>query len=391
MEVYPSDDSTDYVEFGAMLWRRRRLLAWVFGVLMALFILLAIFKKPSYDYTTSIQLGAMVAQDGTMVPLMSPQTAAGLLQSKYIPDAMYQYEAQQQVDLRTLKIAADADSESTTATITCKAAGARVAACVTVEKTAAESFVKDNTRAVAAVRAKTRAELDTAKLNLTALQDPTVFGVQKLAAEKAIADARNALASLQGAAAVLKVRKAKIDASVDLYQKESTQLQTHIADVHKAAIDSAAGTSNPTDAMANLLLSTEVQRSVDLYNQIQHKLAVDLPEDMATVNKNLADNARDQTLQQQTIAQNQLALKKLLFDHGQQIQNQQININNLESQLNNIQDNRALGEPLRSIKPVSIGRATVLAIGIVFSLLIVFLAAVFANYIEQVRMRLASK
>ncbi|HET7396584.1 MAG TPA: hypothetical protein VFK12_09105, partial [Gammaproteobacteria bacterium] len=113
MEVYPSDDSTDYVEFGAMLWRRRRLLAWVFGVLMALFILLAIFKKPSYDYTTSIQLGAMVAQDGTMVPLMSPQTAAGLLQSKYIPDAMYQYEAQQQVDLRTLKIAADADSEST--------------------------------------------------------------------------------------------------------------------------------------------------------------------------------------------------------------------------------------------------------------------------------------
>ncbi|HVC28090.1 MAG TPA: hypothetical protein VNF48_00920, partial [Gammaproteobacteria bacterium] len=95
-------------------------------------------------------------------------------------------------------------------------------------------------------------------------------------------------------------------------------------------------------------------------------------------------------LQKQTIAQNTMALQKLLFDHGQQIQNQNISIGNLQSQLGNIQDNRALGDPLRSLTPVGLGRIAILAIGIVLSFFIALIAALFAGYVEQVRVRLAS-
>ncbi|MHB8425842.1 MAG: Wzz/FepE/Etk N-terminal domain-containing protein [Gammaproteobacteria bacterium] len=390
MPGYPPNEEIDLVDIGVMLWRRRRLMAWVAGVLIALALLLAIFKKPTYDYTTSIQLGSMLTQTGTLVPLMSPQTATGTLQNTNIPNAIYQYEAQQHVNLRALKINVGSHSDSTTVTLTCKVSGKLSAACVAVEKAAAGNFVRDNTRAMAAVRASLKAQVDAAKLNLVALQDPTVFGVQKLAAEKAIADARNALANLQASATVLKVRQSKLHASVDLYQKEAAQLQTHITDVRKAAISAAQGTASPTEAMANLILSTEEQRSVDLYNTIQHKLTVALPEQSATVDKDLADNTRAQTLQKQVIAQNRLALQKLLFDHGQQIQNQQISIDNLESQLNNIQDNRVLGDPLRSLTPVGLGRIAILAIGIVLSVFIALIAALFAGYVEQVRARLAA-
>jgi len=168
-------------------------------------------------------------------------------------------------------------------------------------------------------------------------------------------------------------------------------LQAHVANVRKATMGAAKGTSSPTEAMANLILSTEEQRSVDLYNTIQHKLTVALPEQSATVDKDLADNARAQTLQKQVIAQNRLALQKLLFDHGQQIQNQQISIGNLQSQLKNIQDNHVLGDPLRSLQPVGMGRMAVLALGIVLSLILAVFAALVAAYVGQVRARLASQ
>ncbi len=390
MPGYPPAEEIDLVDIGVMLWRRRRLMAGVAGVLIAFALLLAIFKKPVYDYTTSIQLGSTLTQTGTLVPLMSPQSAAGTLQNTYIPNAIYQYEAQQHVNLRALKINVDSSTDSTTVTLTCKVSGKLSAACMAVEKTAAADFVRDNDRAVAAVRANLTAQVDAAKLNLVALQDPTVFGVQKLAAEKAIADARNALANLRAGATVLKVRQSKLQASVSLYRKEAAQLQAHVANVRKAAIGAAQGTASPTEAMANLILSTEEQRSVDLYNTIQHKLAVALPEQSATVDKDLADNARDQTLQKQVIAQNQLALQKLLFEHGQQIQSQNISIGNLQSQLSNIQDNRVLGDPLRSLTPVGLGRIAILALGIVLSFFIALIAALFAGYVEQVRVRLAS-
>jgi len=179
-------EEIDLVDLGVMLWRRRRLMIWVAGVLIALALLLAIFKQPTYDYTTSIQLGSMLAQDGTLAPLMSPQSASATLQNTYIPNAIYQYEAQQHVDLRALKINVGSNTDSTTVTLTCKVSGKLSAACMVVEKAAAADFVRDNDRAIAVVRASLKAKVDAATLNLVALQDPTVFGVQKLAAAIAV-------------------------------------------------------------------------------------------------------------------------------------------------------------------------------------------------------------
>ena len=42
MPGYPPNEEIDLVDLGVMLWRRRRLMAWVAGVLIALALLLAI-------------------------------------------------------------------------------------------------------------------------------------------------------------------------------------------------------------------------------------------------------------------------------------------------------------------------------------------------------------
>lgn len=388
--AYPAADEIDLVDLGVMFWRQRRLVAWVAAGFIALSLVAAVLKKPAYEYTIAIQLGALLSRQGELIPLQSPQAAAQALRNTYVPNAILRFQEEHKEDLSSLKVDVGSSSDSATLSLSCKVSTKLAEACIAVEKAAAANFVQDNERAIAAVRVNLQAQLQGAKLQLAALQDPTVFGVQKLAAEKAIADAKNALATLQAEAAVLKVRKAKLQASVGLYQKEAAQLQAHITDVRKAAIGSARGTSTPTEAMANLILSTEEQRSVDRFNAIQQKLAVTLPEELATVDKNLADNTRAQALQKQTIAQNELALQKLLFDHNQQIEKEKITISNLQTQLQNILDNRVLGEPLRSLRSVGLGRAAILAIGIVLSVLFAILAAFLANYVEQVRRRLAA-
>jgi hypothetical protein len=383
-----SHGEIDLVDVGVTIWRHRSLMLVVFLTLLSLVALAAIFRRPRYVYTTSIQLGTKLAETGTLVPLMSPETAASLLKNNYIPDAIYQYGVQQHIDLSALYISTVARTDSMTVTMICEAVRQRSADCIAVEKIAAAKFVQDNSRAVATVRAKLQAELDIAKLKLTALKDPTVFDVEKLKAQKSIANARKTLADLQASATVLAVKKTKLQSSAGLYQKESAELQSHITKVRKATLTAAHGSSNPAEAMTNLILSSEEQRSVDRYDTIQHRLSVDLPDELATVNKDIADNNRAQILQKQVIIENQLALKKLLFSHNQQIQSQQITISNYKSQLSNIQNNRVLGVPLRSIKPIGLGSAAILAIGIILAGFLAIFAAMFANYVEMVRARL---
>lgn len=387
---YAPADEIDLVDLGVMFWRRRWVIVWVAGALIVLSILAAIFKSPTYEYTTTIELGSMVGQNGSLVPLMDPQSATNMLQNTYIPAATAQYMQEKGADSFVPKLTVSGNNTGNAIVLSCKAKEGLGAACTSIEQNAAAEFLKNNSRGIATVRANLQADLSSAKLDLQGLQNPAVFGVQKLAAEKAIADAKADLATLQSAAGVLKVKKDKLQASTQLYQKQADDLQAHIAEVRKAAIASARQTSDPTQAMANLLLGTETQRSVNLLNDIQQKLMVTLPDQLAMVDKNLADNARSQALQRQAISQNELALQKLLFSHGQDIQSQNVTIGKLQTQLSNVQDTRVLGAPLRSVKPAGLTRGAILAIGIVISLLLGFFAALAAGYVEQVRARLGS-
>lgn len=388
---YPAGGEIDLVDLGVLLWRRWRLMLTVFVIIAVLAILAAAFKHPSYEYTAGIRLGYLITSNGTAVPLVSSQSAVNALQNVYVPEASLQYVqgADTSASLPKITVTAGTDAgNSSTVMLTCRGAGKLGQACVGIEKLASQNFISDNSSAGEAVRATLQSQLDSAKLALQSLQNPAVFAVQKLAAEKAIADAKNDLASLKAGAQVLAVRKSKLEASADLLTKQAAQLQEHISTARKASIASAQNATSPTQAMSNLVLSTEVQQSVNLLNQTEQQLNVTLPQQLAGVEKDIADNTRAQALQNQTIVQNQTALQKLLFSHGQDIQSQEINITNLQAQITNIQDNKALGDPIRSVNPVGLGRSAIVGLGIVIGIILAIFAALFASYVGQVRERL---
>ncbi|MGH8377822.1 MAG: Wzz/FepE/Etk N-terminal domain-containing protein, partial [Gammaproteobacteria bacterium] len=100
---YPPGDEIDLVDLGVLLWRRWRLMLAVFLVIVVLAILLAVFKRPSYEYTSGISLGYTVASNGSVVPMVSSQTAVNALQNVYVPFASAQYLQQSQASVNLPK------------------------------------------------------------------------------------------------------------------------------------------------------------------------------------------------------------------------------------------------------------------------------------------------
>lgn len=82
MTNYSRTDEIDLVDLGVLLWQRRRVMLVVFLVFLALTIVGAIIKSPTYSYTTGLQLGSTIVQaSGSVAPLMSAPTVAEALQN----------------------------------------------------------------------------------------------------------------------------------------------------------------------------------------------------------------------------------------------------------------------------------------------------------------------
>ncbi|MHB8426106.1 MAG: Wzz/FepE/Etk N-terminal domain-containing protein [Gammaproteobacteria bacterium] len=320
---YPPNEEIDLVDLGVMLWRRRRLMLAVFVVFVILTVVAALLKKPSYDYTTTLQLGTTTSQtSGNVLPLMSAQSAAQEMQATYIPNAMYKYAAQNHMDpsaLRPLKITATGDVNGSIVVLSCRVRESQGPHCAAVEKIAAETFINNNSR----------------------------FGTA----------AKNQLASLKSQATVLQVQLDKLDTSAKLYQQQQVELQRQIARMQKAGIQAARDAASGSAALSNLILNTEVQKAMDSLSLVQQQLDVSIPQQRAQLLQQIHDNLQAQQLQQQTINQSYL---------------------------------NTLNAGLRSLQPVGLGRAAILAIGIVLSVFIALIAALFAGYVEQVRARLAA-
>lgn len=154
----------DMVDIGVIFWSRRRLLLSVFFVCLILAIVAVVLKKPTYEYTTTLQLATSISQNsGSVVPLMPASSAAQILQATYIPDAVHQ-NATQEHDASFLlhipRIIATGAADGTTVVLSCETAEKMGPICTTIEKMAAQAFVIDNAMFV-----------ETAKSQLVSLQN----------------------------------------------------------------------------------------------------------------------------------------------------------------------------------------------------------------------------
>ncbi|HVA55824.1 MAG TPA: Wzz/FepE/Etk N-terminal domain-containing protein [Gammaproteobacteria bacterium] len=265
----PVAGEIDLVDLGIVLWLRRRLMLAVFLVFVILTITATVLKRPTYEYSTTVQLGNSISQtSGNVVPLMSAQSAAQTMQDTYIPSAMNQYALQYHLNAAALhipKITATGDINGSNVVLSCRGRESLGPVCTAVEKIAADAFLTDNSRFVTA--------------------------------------AKNQMASLKSQATVLQVQLDKLNTSAKLYKQQQTSLQGQITRMEKARIQAAKGATSGSAALSNLILNTEVQKAMDSLNLIEQQLDVSIPQQRAQFSQQLDDNLHAQQLQEQTISQ----------------------------------------------------------------------------------------
>lgn len=262
-------DEIDLVDLGVLLWRWRWLMFAVFMVFIILTIIGTVLKTPTYEYTTTLQLGTIIQTNGNLAPLMSAQLVAQALEDAYLPAARGQYVSENHLGsldaVGIPKVVATAKSDSSDVVLSCKTKLSSASKCIAIEKIAAGNFVKNNSRFAAA--------------------------------------AQNKLASLQSQAKVLQVQMNKLDASATLYKQQAKDLEQQIARMQKAALGAARRADSGSAALSNLILNTEVQRAMDSLSTVRQNLDVTIPQQRAQLNHQVSDNRRAQQLQEQDISQ----------------------------------------------------------------------------------------
>lgn len=260
----------DLVDVGVLLWRRRWLMLAVFLVFMVLTIIATVFKRPTYEYTTTVQLGTVISQtSGNVLPFMSAQSVAQTLRDIYLPGAMNQYVTDNHLNPATVQfpdITAAGGSDGYEVVLNCRVQIQWRPACIAVEQLAAENLIKDNWRLT------------------TAAQDRLV--------------------SLQAQAVALRSQWDKLDTAATQYQQQARALQQLIDRLQKAKSDTPPKTG-VTRGSSGSIMNIELQRADASLSIVQQNLIVGVLQQRAQLSQQLAENLRAQQLQQQAIDRSQ--------------------------------------------------------------------------------------
>lgn len=388
-----STSDFDLIDVGVVLWRRRTLVVVIFLVIQLIGAGAAFFVTPTYTYFATLSLGTVVANDGSRFQIIVPATALQALKAVYIPTAISSVAADRpdmSGQVRALNVEANASTDSNAVVLSCATKEKYADNCVAVEKLAMSLFIQDNSGVITIAKAGLQTQLVSEINKLKALQNPAEMTIKRLAAEESVSAAKNALASLNAKAGELSINIEKLKTSMSLYQAEQVELEKHIASSEQNSTDAAKHAATPTDALANLLLNSELQRSLDRLSDVKQKLNVEVPNQLADFEAQLANNARAQESQQQIIAGAMLGLQKIEFTHEQDVEAQQSVVDKIRSQLNNVQENRILGLGVRAPESSGLGRLALVAISFVFSILFALFAVFATEYFSQVRLRVNS-
>lgn len=190
----------------------------------------------------------------------------------------------------------------------------------------------------------------------TLSQADTYMAIEKSAAQLLVAsDARitkNQQAQLQTqlAEAQSKLVQLKDPANRKLLKSQIDNLEAYQKQARDQQITASRHSNGTNSAMTLLLLGTQAQQA-------------------------------DQQL---------LTLQQQLNNLPSNITSQQAAVKGLETQLDNLQATSIAAGPMRSLKPVGLGRAVIVILGAVIGVILALLAAAAANYLVAVRQRLTA-
>jgi DNA repair exonuclease SbcCD ATPase subunit len=439
--VYPvqylpnTEDEISLVDIW-LTFRKHRQLFFKVAISVAILGLIAALLMPkSYDLRTSIEIGTAIRGDNP-TPIEAPETVKAKLENSLIPMVIHQLNKKAE-DPIEYKISTRIPKKSALVVLTSKTSTDEEADYKKLHNMIIAAITQDHARIINVLKKNLQTELalariildelidpttlaalikeqekalEEAKADLDALSNPDIFGVKIKAAENKIQSEQNKLASLKDQTTILNEKLQKIGANQELIKGQVQELQTQIQQAMALQKNAAQGIKSETQAMAQLMIDSEVQQNRKWLAQLKERLFITLENDKAAVLKSLEDNKRAQELQKERIVQAEAGLKeltgsnvleqnklkaiiaeseaniaKLANDQKRSIATQQQTIGELQGKLDNFVETRAVVEPLLSTKPTSTPKRVILLIAIFLGGILGVMAVFFAELREKVR------
>lgn len=439
--VYPvqyipnTEDEISLVDIWLTFRKHRKLFLKVAIGVTLLGLLAALILPKSYDLRTSIEIGTAIRGDNP-TPIEAPETVKAKLENSLIPMVIHQLNKDTE-DPIEYKISTGIPKKSALVVLTSKTTADEETDYKKLHNMTIAALTRDHARIINVLKKNLQTELalarilldelmdpatlaalikeqekalEEAKADLNALSNPDIFGVQTKTAENKIQNEKNKLASLKDQASILNEKLKKIDTNQQLIKGQIQEIEAQIKDSMNLQKDAARDVKTETQAMAQLMIDSEIQQNRKWLAQLKERLHITLENDKAAIQKSLEDNRRAQELQKEHITQAEAGLKeltgsnlleqaklkaiiaeseaniaKLANDQKRSIATQQQTIGELQGKLDNFVETRAVVEPLLSTKPTSTPKRVILLIAIFLGGILGIMAVFFAELREKVR------
>ncbi len=306
------DDEISLIDLWLVMVRHRRLIMIIAGVITALAVVYALIRSPKYNYTTAIEIGTQVQNDA-IEPVESAATVMGKLMESYIPAALHAYYSTHPDDTFKYKFKARVPKDSQLVLLESSAPESRGATVINLEEEIVQALVKDNERLTKTIS------------NGLELQQKT---------------AQEQLAQLKNEAANLRSDMAAIGKNEDSLRRQ---------------FDNGGSRANHARGRVDSSLLSLLMIEGEMEQQRQSSLRAQL-----------ADNARDQQTQRQTL-------------------------NDVAFRLQNLLSTRAVVAPQRSIEAANLAPALVVLLGLIAGAMVGVFSAFLWEFLLQAQTVLASK
>jgi hypothetical protein len=333
-----ADDEISLVDLARVIWRHRRGALATFLVIAASSLAAAALLPKKYTYTTTIEIGSRV-EDDRAVPIEAPDAALAKLRESYIPRERRRY-LEAHPDVRgTFKLAARLPAGSQLLVLEATGPERSAAAYKAVQEQVVQALEADHARLFENQRSAIELDKQRAEQNLQTLVDEE---------------------------AALKARRDRLESKAESLDQQIADTRAQIDDATANRNRAAVGTPDAARAMSLLMLDNEVRENRTRLAELQRQRQIDLAEERDRLDNAVRENRRDRALQQAELRQ-------------------------LDLQLKNLQETRAVVLGMQSLEPVGISRALIVLLGILFGGLLALLMPLLLEFADRVREGVAAQ
>lgn len=446
LPVYPvqyisnTQDEISLVEIWLTLRKHRKLfLITAIGVTL-LGLVLALLTTKGYDLNTSLEIGTEI-RDGIPTPIESPETTKAKLESALIPMVKNELNSDKEEPKR-YKVDVAIPKNSALIVLTSKTSKKDESMYRDLHNKIVGAISQDHSKFIKLLKNNLQAELALANIHLDEMKDPTTLDAVIRPQEKILADAnadlsalndpeifgaeikvregevqtrKDQLVLLEDQAVVLEQKLKKITINQELIRNQIKELEVEV-ERHNTVTEkkrSAQGMETDIPVMAQLMFDNEAQQNRKLLAELKERLFITLENEKITTQMSLEAKKRAQNLQMDKITEAEASLKAftgknllaqnklkasvtkteaniahLLSAQKRKIATQQQVVGEIQIRLDNLMETRAVIEPTLSSQPTSTPKRLILLIvmflGGILGIVVVFFAELREKVAETV-------